>query len=147
MRSRKGQTAMEYLMTYGWAIIIVIIVGVVLWRLNVFTPSAGKTSSGFDTFNVGTNFRIGSDGSATIILVNADKQGRTISMNSLSIANSGTCAGASGSKNSGENWTVTCTGVTAGAKGRPYTGVAVDINYTVEGLTLTESGTLTGKYD
>ncbi|MEA3255139.1 MAG: hypothetical protein U9Q22_04840 [Candidatus Altiarchaeota archaeon] len=32
----KGQGAMEYLMTYGWAILVVMIVGVVLWQLGVF---------------------------------------------------------------------------------------------------------------
>ncbi len=148
MKNRKGQSAMEYLMTYGWAIIIVIIVGVVLWKLNIFTPSAPKTSGGFDTFSVGTNFRIGSDGSATLIVVNADKQGRSVTLNSAKIASGANCNGAAGSKNSGDNWTITCTAVPGvGAKGKPYTGVTVDLNYTTEGLTLSESGTLTGKYE
>lgn len=44
---RRGQGAMEYLMTYGWAILIVIIVGVVLWKSGVFSTSA-KTSTNFD---------------------------------------------------------------------------------------------------
>jgi len=44
---RKGQGALEYLMTYGWAILVVVIVGLVLWRSGVFgTSSTG--SSGFD---------------------------------------------------------------------------------------------------
>lgn len=34
----KGQGAMEYLMTYGWAILIVVIVGVALAALGVFNP-------------------------------------------------------------------------------------------------------------
>ncbi len=40
---------MEYLMTYGWAILVVIIVGVVLWQMGVFTPGAGAAAnfSGF----------------------------------------------------------------------------------------------------
>jgi len=147
MKNRKGQTAMEYLMTYGWAIIIVIIVGVVLWRLKVFTPSAPKTSSGFDTFSISTNFKIGSDGSATILIMNAERQGRTITMNSVTVSSTGTCTGGTGAKGSGETWTVTCTGVQSGAKGAPYTGVPVDISYTVEGITYTESGTITGKYE
>ena len=41
----KGQGAMEYLMTYGWAILVVMIVGVVLWQLGVFSPSAGGTTA------------------------------------------------------------------------------------------------------
>ena len=44
----KGQGALEYLQTYGWAILVVLIVGVVLWQLGVFGPHSGvNTSSGF----------------------------------------------------------------------------------------------------
>ena len=49
MMHKKGQGAMEYLMTYGWAILVVIIVGVVLWQMGIFNPSGGTApgSSGF----------------------------------------------------------------------------------------------------
>ena len=40
---RKGQTAMEYLMTYGWAILIIMIVVAVLFYLGVF--NLGSTIS------------------------------------------------------------------------------------------------------
>lgn len=43
---RKGQGAMEYLMTYGWAILIVIIVGIVLFRSGLF----GVTGTGVSGF-------------------------------------------------------------------------------------------------
>jgi len=39
MKMRKGQTAMEYLMTYGWAILIIMIVLAVLFYLGVLNPS------------------------------------------------------------------------------------------------------------
>ena len=39
--NNKGQGAMEYLMTYGWAILVVMIVGVVLWQLGVFNVGQG----------------------------------------------------------------------------------------------------------
>jgi hypothetical protein len=42
MRMRKGQTAMEYLMTYGWAILIIMVVLAVLFYLGVLNP-AGLT--------------------------------------------------------------------------------------------------------
>ena len=32
----RGQGAMEYLMTYGWAILVVMIVGIVMWQLGIF---------------------------------------------------------------------------------------------------------------
>jgi len=39
MKMRKGQTAMEYLMTYGWAILIIMVVLAVLFYLGVLNPS------------------------------------------------------------------------------------------------------------
>ena len=42
---RKGQTAMEYLMTYGWAILIVIVVVAALYSMGVFTTSPGVPCS------------------------------------------------------------------------------------------------------
>jgi hypothetical protein len=40
---------MEYLMSYGWAILVIMIIGVVLWQMGVFNlhPSASYTESGF----------------------------------------------------------------------------------------------------
>ena len=31
-----GQGAIEYLVTYGWTILVVIIIGIILWHLGVF---------------------------------------------------------------------------------------------------------------
>ena len=36
-RTRRGQAAMEFLMTYGWAILIMLVVIAVLFYLGVFT--------------------------------------------------------------------------------------------------------------
>jgi len=44
---KRGQGAMEYLMTYGWAILVVMIVGVVLWQLGIFNPPASTTVTKF----------------------------------------------------------------------------------------------------
>lgn len=43
----KGQGAMEYLMTYGWAILVVMIVGVVLWQLGIFNPPTTTVVKGW----------------------------------------------------------------------------------------------------
>ena len=46
---KKGQGAMEYLMTYGWAIMVVMIVGVVLWQMGVFNLGGERTTAtGFE---------------------------------------------------------------------------------------------------
>jgi len=42
---RKGQTAMEYLMTYGWAILIIIVVVAALYSLGVFSVRPGVSCS------------------------------------------------------------------------------------------------------
>ena len=42
---KKGQTAMEYLMTYGWAILIVIVVVAALYSMGVFTITGGVPCS------------------------------------------------------------------------------------------------------
>ena len=53
MDTKKGQAAMEYLMTYGWAILVIVIVLAVLWfylprLLSMATPAGCVFASGFD---------------------------------------------------------------------------------------------------
>lgn len=44
----RGQAALEYLMTYGWAILILLIVGIALWQMGVFNaPATPPGCSGF----------------------------------------------------------------------------------------------------
>jgi len=51
---RKGQTALEYLITYGWAILVILVVLAVLWYYGIFNPSrwAGEQVGSFTAFNV-----------------------------------------------------------------------------------------------
>ena len=48
MRFLKGQSAMEYLMTYGWAIVIVIIVAAALVALGFFDVPVPEAATGFE---------------------------------------------------------------------------------------------------
>ncbi len=41
---KKGQSALEYLMTYGWALLILVIVGIALYSLGVFNPKRFASS-------------------------------------------------------------------------------------------------------
>jgi hypothetical protein len=64
---RKAQGAMEYLMTYGWAILVVIIVGIVLFQSGVFgTQTQGI--SGFAQIRVKDFQLLGS--SLTVVFTN-----------------------------------------------------------------------------
>ncbi len=49
LRSKHSQSALEYMMTYGWAILIIVIVAAGLYSLGIFSPtnSASTTVTGF----------------------------------------------------------------------------------------------------
>jgi len=53
-RKIKAQAAMEYLMTYGWAILIVVIVAAALYALGIFSPATytGTRATGFANIGI-----------------------------------------------------------------------------------------------
>ncbi len=53
-QNKRSQSALEYMMTYGWAILIIVIVAVILYSMGIFNPSSAvtTTSSGFSPFAV-----------------------------------------------------------------------------------------------
>lgn len=134
---------MEYLMTYGWAIIIVVIVGVALWRLGVFTPSTGIAHN-FDEFEV-TDHTITGAGVATVVFKNVDNQNREVTVNTMT-ADAKACTGMNGMLSAGSSATATCSGLSGGAVGTLYTGIEVQILYTLADTDYTETGTLSGEY-
>ena len=72
---KKGQGAMEYLMTYGWAILVVMIVGVVLWQLGIFGGAGGgvNTATGFSKMKVmEPSSKYTTTGTLSFVLMNGD---------------------------------------------------------------------------
>ena len=53
-KNKRSQSALEYMMTYGWAILIIVIVAVILYSMGIFNPSSSVTftSSGFSPFTI-----------------------------------------------------------------------------------------------
>lgn len=45
MRKTRGQASLEFLMTYGWAILVIGVVLVVLWQWGLFTPQGTSKST------------------------------------------------------------------------------------------------------
>jgi hypothetical protein len=47
--NKQGQGAVEYLQTYAWAILIIIVIGLALWQLGILSPGGRgtNTASGF----------------------------------------------------------------------------------------------------
>ncbi len=133
---KKGQGAMEYLMTYGWAILVVMIVGVVLWQLGIFNLGGQtKTMTGFGAVKP-IDWDVDSSGSGTLIIVNGE--GTPIK----SVTVGGDCSGTYGSDipNGGSaKITVTCTGGTAGSG---YTlDIGIGYTKTIGGTTITHNST------
>ena len=162
MIGRKGQGAMEYLMTYGWAILVVMVVGIVMWQLGIFNMgSATLTSTGFAKIKpqlAATG--IAANGNPKMVFTNG--VGTPIILRTLKIIDGNnvarSCAlGTSALKPwnvaSGENTKISTaqTGcVAAGSPGSVYQAkVSLIYDVTVGGVTTThsESGTLRGPYE
>ncbi|MHA1867361.1 MAG: hypothetical protein ACTSVB_02005 [Candidatus Heimdallarchaeaceae archaeon] len=77
---KKGQSAMEYLMTYGWAILIVIVVVAALYGMGVFSLKSGVTCSPCFSYFAFVDYADG-----TIMIRNGAQAIDTISVNTGSI--------------------------------------------------------------
>jgi hypothetical protein len=149
----KGQTAVEYLMTYGWAILIILIVAGVLAYYGIFAPAGflAPTARGFGQIQVLNPWSVSSsDGTiqmniqnrvgGEITLTGADV---TIGTSNATYTATDTPVLASG-KDGIVEFTTTSWPITANA-GDSYTAT-VTILYTYSGSTFSSTGTLSGTY-
>jgi len=90
MEENKGQGALEYLLTYGWAILVVIIVGLVLWRSGVFGTSL-TGASGFDVL-IPSEWKFDNETTATSQVVWRNVAGQALK--TVNITYSGDCTNA-----------------------------------------------------
>jgi hypothetical protein len=103
---------MEYLMTYGWAILVVIIVGIVLWQSGVFGTGSGGVS-GFDKVRV-QDYTFGSTGLQVVFENAAGATMRSVIVNAST--NNGASYLYNMSLTPGGNW----------APGKEYTATTAD---------------------
>lgn len=86
----KGQGAFEYMMSYGWAVLVVVVLAVMLWNIGVFNPQQGSQAIGFSIIRpVAWNFIGGNTGQAflTIALANVGGIDVTLGVNGSNEAN------------------------------------------------------------
>ncbi|MFH1750783.1 MAG: hypothetical protein ABH863_03835 [Candidatus Micrarchaeota archaeon] len=84
----RGQSALEYLVTYGWAILAIVIIAAVLWYTGVFNPSkfrGGNECGGFGAFTCID--QAVTTLNTTIVLGNA--LGRSITLGAVSLTGNG----------------------------------------------------------
>jgi hypothetical protein len=154
MFGRRGQGAMEYLMTYGWAILVVMVVGIVMWQLGIFNIGGTTvTSTGFAKLKPqlsatgssagGTFSAIFTNGAGTLIDMTTGAVIREIGTSTCSAVTFTPRKGIAG----GANFQVGATGCPMGVPGDIY-NLQVSIPYIVSvgGITTdhAETGTIRG---
>jgi hypothetical protein len=160
----KGQTAVEYLMTYGWAILIILIVAGVLAYYGIFAPSGflGPTARGFGQIAVLSPWSLAaSTGGLTLTVEN--RVGGTINITQINSTVSGdpntyvyTLNGGAGISMIQSNRTTLPLGAPTGYPGSwaSSSGKSVGgtfstqliIKYLYNGQPFTSTGTITGTY-
>jgi hypothetical protein len=123
---KKGQAAMEYLMTYGWAILIIIVVIGALWKMGVFkTTGAVPCSPCFGYFAYVDH------GGGTLIVRNGGLQ-----INVTTVTGGTLTGGTNQIFNPGEDLTLTGVATTGDVD------VQVDYINTDSGLSKTDTATI-----
>jgi len=92
---RKGQTAMEYLMTYGWAILIILIVGGLLVYYGVFSIKPGTSKQGFGMVDVSSpwDYKITSTNTVNLTFRVENRVGQPITITGVSVTDPATGTG------------------------------------------------------
>ncbi len=138
----KGQGALEYLMTYGWALLVIVVVGAALFALGILNPGTYTQSrcNGFQYFTF-QDQKMESNG-YTIEIINGPKEvnitGISVDGNSLTLTPTVVAAG--------NKVVLTATGSTGKSSGDTFSST-VTISYDViNGISgLEDSATCTGK--
>jgi hypothetical protein len=151
MINRKGQAALDFLMTYGWAIALVVIIAAVLFALGIFDVSnfTGNKSAGFSGVAV-QGWNLGAAGTMTMKFSN--QVGTQIRVDAVSVTvgqNTSIVAGLPVTLNTGQASGSLSTAAAAFGSQAPGTGYTakVYVNYTDlnANFPYTTSGTLTGR--
>lgn len=151
--NKKSQSAMEYLMTYGWAILVVLIALGALFYLGVFTPSVPSTCQFNTPFVCIGGDILGTEvGAATdTVTFKVATQGGTLTPTITGILIGGVesvdeCTGYVApdiALTSGLEQTVTCTGAYFSGSGEQFSG-SVTFSYEGAAGTHTGSGSFSG---
>ncbi|MEA3343539.1 MAG: hypothetical protein U9Q92_05200 [archaeon] len=153
-RARKAQSATEYLMTYGWAILAIAIVGALLYTQVFSSKKCAEGATGFaisgTVYPDGNEYAIDpATGNLDILLKN--NVGKSVTL--VSVA----CTDSAGTATTVADTTVIADGLSVpvnlaacvaapGATGTCYAVPIVVTYQTSAGISLKAAGTLNGKY-
>lgn len=149
--AKKAQSALEYLLTYGWAILIVIIVGASLYALGVFNPGTftGKRVTGFTQFQI-VDHKVDTNTDITVVFGN--RLGKTVTLGNVTLeyktdlCSSNDLNNENLGPNTQKNITLSCSSEFGALDQRSSYSMIVDIEFTDpdSGLDHIDSGTLFG---
>jgi hypothetical protein len=142
----RGQSALEYLVTYGWAILAIVIIAGVLWDLNIFNPGTfvtGNQCGGFNSF-ICQDYTMTTAGTLQIVLGN--NQGTTL--DNLTINGVANCNPVNVAANALTTCNFTYSSLAGGVAGQTYHQVGINMTYVdaTSGLSHTDTGFVQGKY-
>jgi hypothetical protein len=152
--AKKAQGALEYLITYGWAILIIVIIGGALFALGVFNPStwsSNKRATGFSSIQV-NDWKLNGTG---LSLVVANKFGDAVNITNIPATRTGVTGNCHILETNGtvlasdgtSNLPVTDSGCTTGlSTGKTY-ALAVNVFFNAGTLDHVDAGTITGKFE
>ena len=146
-KKRKAQSATEYLMTYGWAILAIAIVGALLYTQVFSAKKCAEGATGFaisgTVYPDGNEYSIGTNGDLNILLKN--NVGKDITLSNVNC--DGTDVADTTAIADGASATVTALACApTGTAGSCYS-VPIVITYaTSASIDLKSAGTLNGKY-
>jgi uncharacterized protein (UPF0333 family) len=152
---KKGQAATEFLMTYGWAILAIVIVAAVLWNMGIFKGSCTSTAA-VQVFPAGSQLAVADwtikdlAGNINMTVNNLAGNQVTITSATYTIGSSTSTIGgtpipiSAGSRGILDGVGGTVTGVSSGDC---FDGGSVSVTYTISGgVPHTITGNVHGKY-
>ncbi|MCK5233213.1 MAG: hypothetical protein KAJ91_00190 [Candidatus Aenigmarchaeota archaeon] len=145
MHVRKAQSATEYLMTYGWAILAIMIVGVLLYSYVFNERNCTYGANGFPPFAsilpAANEYSVNADGSIDLLLASRlEKDANITELNGVAIGPHNITAGGQVAVHAGAGT------MDAGTVGKCY-GLALTITYKTGIISeLKSTGILNGRY-
>jgi len=144
--NKKAQTALEFLMTYGWALLIILVILVVAWQWGLFNPRTVKRGSAGFWGLVPGDFAFTSGGTLKISLENQIGSPVNITTINVTIENENTYVQIPNVQiNPGENYNRDFTGFSSKPAGSKFEGF-ISIEYIDDrtGETYRSSGKIWG---
>lgn len=150
----RGQSALEYLITYGWAIVAIGVIITLLFYLGVFNPAqwvpVNNEAIGLSSVGV-IDFTVNGSGTITLFLVNNAQAAINITdirILGTSLTGLTPPLSSKGYLTPGANLTITGNSTISGSRGDTFYSDKIEFTYNITGgASHTDSGILRGKID